>query len=319
MASLPTPITPVTSVTPATPTTTAAPVKTEKPLPFLFHFTAGGIAGTSEILVMYPLDVVKTRFQLQVSGAGGEAYTSIMDCFKKIIKNEGFSRLYRGILPPILVEAPKRAIKFSANEQYSTLFKKIYGKDKMNQSLSIQAGISAGCTEAVVIVPFELVKIRLQDKGNAGKYKGTFDAITKIIKHEGPLALYNGLEATVWRHATWNGGYFGVIFSIRRSLPKAENKQQQLRNNFIAGAIGGTVGTILNTPFDVVKTRIQNDSGAVKKYNWTLPAVKIVAQEEGFGALYKGFVPKVLRLGPGGGILLVVFDQVTTWMKKYLL
>lgn len=24
------------------------------------------------------------------------------------------------------------------------------------------------------------------------------------------------------------------------------------------------------------------------------------------GALYKGFVPKVLRLGPGGGILLVV-------------
>ncbi|RIA87319.1 mitochondrial 2-oxodicarboxylate carrier 1 [Glomus cerebriforme] len=310
------PTAPITPVTPVIPVTTAAP---EKPLPFLFHFTAGGIAGTSEILVMYPLDVVKTRFQLQVSGAGGETYTSIADCFKKIIKNEGFSRLYRGILPPILVEAPKRAIKFSANEQYSTLLKKIYGVDKMNQSLSIQAGISAGCTEAVVIVPFELVKIRLQDKESAGKYNGTFDAITKIIRHEGPFALYNGLEATVWRHATWNGGYFGVIFTIRKSLPKAENKQQQLRNNFIAGAVGGTVGTIINTPFDVVKTRIQNDSGIVKKYNWTLPAVATVAKEEGIKALYKGFVPKVLRLGPGGGILLVVFDQVTKWMKKYLL
>jgi solute carrier family 25 2-oxodicarboxylate transporter 21 len=269
---------------------------------------------------MYPLDVVKTRFQLQVgSGVGEEVYTSIADCFKKIVKNEGFSRLYRGILPPILVEAPKRAIKFSANEQYSNLFKKIYGTDKMNQLLSIQAGISAGCTEAVVIVPFELVKIRLQDKGNAGKYKGTFDALTKIVRNEGPFALFNGLEATVWRHATWNGGYFGVIFSVRRTLPKAENKQQQLRNNFIAGTIGGTVGTILNTPYDVVKTRIQNDSGIVKKYNWTLPAVKTVAQEEGIGALYKGFVPKVLRLGPGGGILLVVFDQVTKLMKKYFL
>ena len=32
----------------------------------------------------------------------------------------------------------------------------------------------------------------------------------------------------------------------------------------------------------------------------------LVAKEEGFEALYKGFVPKVLRLGPGGGILLVV-------------
>jgi len=94
-----------------------------------------------------------------------------------------FSRLYRGILPPILVEAPKRAIKFSANEQYSSLFKKVYGTDRMNQSLSIQAGISAGCTEAVVIVPFELVKIRLQDKGNVSiKYNNNTSKTNHKIK-----------------------------------------------------------------------------------------------------------------------------------------
>ncbi|CAG8599601.1 5733_t:CDS:2 [Paraglomus occultum] len=296
--------------------------KPEKPLPFSYFFLAGGLAGTTEILVMYPLDVVKTRFQLQV-GTGG--YTSIVDCFQKIIKNEGFSRLYRGILPPILVEAPKRAIKFAANEQYSKLFKSIYKTDKMTQKMSIMSGVSAGCTEAFVVVPAELVKIRLQDKANAGKYTGTMDAFLKIVRQEGLFALYNGLEATIWRHATWNGGYFGVIHTIRKALPKAEasilliTKKGTLFNNFVAGAIGGTVGTIINTPFDVVKTRIQGDSGPYKKYNWTLPAVKIVYQEEGFGALYKGFVPKVLRLGPGGGILLVVFDTVTTWMRKHLM
>ena len=32
----------------------------------------------------------------------------MVDCFRKIIKNEGFSRLYRGISAPILMEAPKR-------------------------------------------------------------------------------------------------------------------------------------------------------------------------------------------------------------------
>ncbi|RHZ49580.1 hypothetical protein Glove_519g67 [Diversispora epigaea] len=310
------------------PQTTSAPVlpalatttKPQQSLPFLYQFMAGGIAGVSEILVMYPLDVVKTRFQLQVdSKVGGERYTSVMDCLKKIVKNEGFSRLYRGILPPVLVEAPKRAIKFSANEQYSSLYKKLNGVDKVTQRVSIQAGISAGITEALVIVPFELVKIRLQNKENAGKYSGTMDAISKIIKQESVFALFNGLEATIWRHATWNGGYFGVIFGIKKRLPEAHNKQQQLRNNFIAGAVGGTVGTIINTPFDVVKTRIQNDSGIVKKYNWAIPAIGTVAKEESIKALYKGFVPKVLRLGPGGGILLVVFDQVTTWMRKYML
>lgn len=39
---------------------------------------------------MYPLDVVKTRMQLQVSGAAGEGYKNMIDCFAKIIKNEGY-------------------------------------------------------------------------------------------------------------------------------------------------------------------------------------------------------------------------------------
>ncbi|RBQ76371.1 hypothetical protein VDGD_21308 [Verticillium dahliae] len=33
----------------------------ETPLPFVYQFAAGAIAGVSEILMMYPLDVVKTR------------------------------------------------------------------------------------------------------------------------------------------------------------------------------------------------------------------------------------------------------------------
>jgi solute carrier family 25 2-oxodicarboxylate transporter 21 len=56
-----------------------------------------------------------------------------------------------------------------------------------------------------------------------------------------------------------------------------------LARNFVAGAIGGTFATILNTPFDVVKTRIQNQpNGGVLKYNWTLPGVATVYREEGY-------------------------------------
>jgi solute carrier family 25 2-oxodicarboxylate transporter 21 len=46
----------------------------------------------------------------------------------------------------------------------------------------------------------------------------------------------------------------------------------------------------------------------VPKYNWTYPALATVYREEGMAALYKGFVPKVLRLGPGGGVLLLVVE-----------
>ena len=190
---------------------------------------------------------------------------------------------------------------------------------KMNQQLSILTGASAGATEAFVVVPFELVKIRMQDRASAGKYTGIVDCVVKTVKAEGPLALYNGLESTLWRHILWNAGYFGVIFQVKALMPAATDKSSQIRNDLIAGAAGGTVGTILNTPMDVVKSRIQNSpkiAGSVPKYNWAWPAVGTVMKEEGFGALYKGFLPKVLRLGPGGGILLVVFTGVMDFFKK---
>ena len=107
--------------------------------------------------------------------------------------------------------------------------------------------------------------------------------------------------------------------SSPKLLPKAETKSGKITNDIIAGTIGGTIGTMLNTPFDVVKSRIQNTSkaeGVIRKYNWTVPSVVTVFREEGFGALYKGFLPKVLRLGPGGGILLVVFTGVMDFFRS---
>lgn len=65
------------------------------------------------------------------------------------------------------MEAPKRATKFAANDEWGKVWRNTFGVEKMNQSLSILTGASAGATEAFVVVPFELVKIRLQGKLNA--------------------------------------------------------------------------------------------------------------------------------------------------------
>lgn len=291
-----------------------------RPLPFHYQFFAGAVAGISEILTMYPLDVVKTRIQLQVGSgsASGAEYKGVIDCLTKIVKTEGPATLYRGISAPILMEAPKRATKFAANDSWGAFWKKTFGVDKLNQSLAILNGACAGATESFIVVPFELVKIRLQDKSKAHLYNGPIDVLAKTVKSEGVLALYNGLEATLWRHIIWNAGYFGVIFQIRDLLPEAKDSSQKTFNDLISGMLGGIIGTALNTPFDVVKSRIQSSTvveGQVRKYNWAWPSLGVVLREEGFSALYKGFLPKVLRLGPGGGILLVVYTNVMDYFR----
>ncbi|KAK4686681.1 hypothetical protein P7C73_g3444, partial [Tremellales sp. Uapishka_1] len=286
----------------------AAP-KTAKPvpLPFAYTFAAGAIAGCTELMIMYPLDVVKTRQQL-ATGKGG---VSMIGTFKSIIATEGPSRLYRGILAPFFMEAPKRAVKFAANGWWGNIFTN-GGQKKNTQSLAIMTGCFAGATESVVVTPFELVKIRLQDKTST--FKGPGDVVKHVLKTDGPLGLYQGMEATFWRHWWWNGGYFGCIFSVKALLPKAETKRAELGNNMAAGTVGGFMGTLLNTPFDVAKSRLQ----AKATGEWTYPAVLRIAREEGFSALYKGFAPKVLRLAPGGGVLLLVVEALSTVFRNHL-
>lgn len=286
-----------------------------KPLPFVATFAAGAIAGVSEILTFYPLDVVKTRMQLET----GKSSVGLVGSFKKIIAEEGAGRLYRGLVPPLLLEAPKRAVKFAANDFWGKTYLGLTGESKMTQQLSILTGCSAGATESFVVVPFELVKIKLQDK--ASTFAGPIDVVKQVVKKEGLLGLYVGMESTFWRHLWWNGGFFGSIFQVRALLPKADSPQAQLLNNFISGSVGGFVGTALNTPFDVVKSRIQGTAkvpGVIPKYNWTYPALVTIFREEGPAALYKGFVPKVLRLAPGGGVLLLVVEFTLGVFRKAL-
>lgn len=169
-------------------------------------------------------------------------------------------------------------------------------------------------TEAFVVVPFELIKIRMQDRANAGRYANSMDAVTKVFRQEGPLAFYKGFESTLWRNAVWNATYFGTIHAINTNSPAEgdwkSGKKLMLRN-FMIGALSGALATTFNTPFDVVKSRFQNSVGGAP---WTWPAVIRVFNEEGYRALWKGYAPKVLRLGPGGGILLVVHQSVANWL-----
>jgi solute carrier family 25 2-oxodicarboxylate transporter 21 len=215
-----------------------------------------------------------------------------------------FSKLYRGIASPIMAEAPKRAMKFSMNEQYKKIFTDASGK--LSGLGHVAAGGCAGMTEALVNCPFELVKVRMQARSNAGLYKNTWHAAQSVIQNEGAATLYRGFGSMLWRNGVWNGAYFGIIQQVKRLLPVWPSERGQLATNFTAGTISGLIATMLNTPFDVVKSRIQNTlPGQPRRYTYTLPALATVAREEGFAALYKGFVPKVLRLAPGGGIMLV--------------
>ncbi|XP_018084784.1 solute carrier family 25 (mitochondrial oxoadipate carrier), member 21 L homeolog isoform X2 [Xenopus laevis] len=260
---------------------------------------AGGSAGLVEICLMHPLDVVKTRFQIQRSKSDPTSYKSLGDCFKKIYRSEGLLGFYKGILPPILAETPKRAVKVFAI-----------------------AGLGSGLTEAIVVNPFEVVKVGLQANRNAyAQQPSSFAQARHIIKTQGIglRGINKGLSATLGRHGVFNMVYFGFYFNVKNAVPVNKDATLEFLRKFVIGLASGTLASIINIPFDVAKSRIQGPQPepGVIKYRSCWKTIITVYKEEGFLALYKGLLPKIMRLGPGGAVMLLVYEYSYAWLQKH--
>ncbi|XP_055904782.1 mitochondrial 2-oxodicarboxylate carrier [Eupeodes corollae] len=281
---------------------------------------AGGSAGFVEVCIMQPLDVVKTRMQLQnTKTLSGNQYKGVFDCFGKMYRNEGMLSFWKGILPPVLAETPKRAIKFVCFEQCKPLF--LFGSPTPTPLTFSLAGLTAGLIEAVAVNPFEVVKVAQQaDHSHMKEAPGTWAVTRQIIKKDGFgfRGLNKGVTATMGRNGTFNMVYFGFYHSVRNYVPAFEDQTKEFFRKVAIGFTSGTIACFINIPFDVAKSRIQGPQpqAGVIKYKSTFGSILTVYREEGFRALYKGIVPKIMRLGPGGAIMLLVFEYAYEFLQE---
>nr|CAB3266173.1 mitochondrial 2-oxodicarboxylate carrier [Phallusia mammillata] len=280
---------------------------------------AGGGAGLVEICLMHPLDVVKTRFQLQGNAPGSVHYRSVAHCFTTMYRAEGFLSFYKGILPPILAETPKRAVKFFCFERYQDLFSMGGPKTPLIYSL---AGLCSGLTEGIVCNPFERVKVQLQSERDVKlrDQQSTFSKARQIIRSDGygMMGINRGLTATLGRHGVWNMVYFGVFHSAKKYIPETESNFAKVSYRLSLGLAAGTLASIINIPYDVAKSRIQGPQpvpGQIKYYG-AHKAIYTIFKEEGFLALYKGLVPKLMRLGPSGAIMMMVYETISEFLAE---
>lgn len=113
------------------------------------HFALGSLAGAFGAFMVYPIDLVKTRMQNQRSSRPGERlYNNSIDCAKKVIRNEGFTGLYSGVIPQLIGVAPEKAIKLTVNDIVRGFFTDKDTK-KIWTPYELVAGGTAGACQVV--------------------------------------------------------------------------------------------------------------------------------------------------------------------------
>lgn len=269
-------------------------------------FTKGGLTGFIEAIVCYPTEFVKTQLQLQ--SKTNPEYTGMLDCAKKTVKAHGPMGLYAGALPLILGSSGKQAARWTG---YETALKQVQDENgKCSVPRRMFAGACGGVSEAVLAVtPIETLKTRVTDdmRRGTGKYSGSFDALVKIVKVEGPLGLYMGLVPTIAKQATNQAVRFPVQFYCKQWMTGGDKTlETNPIYNGAAGAIAGAVSVIATMPQDTIKTRMQGEE-AKKLYTGTVDCAMKILKNDGPMFFYSGTWPRMIRVSLDVAITFAIF------------
>jgi len=275
----------------------------------------GFLTGGSMVVMSYPLEYCKTQMQLQ--SKTNPEFTSMVDCFTKTFKNHGVSGLYKGASVRIFGAGAQQMFRWGAYTNISSMFRDEKGKiGVLGNTLS---GLGAGVVEAVfAVTPVETVKTRVNDdmRRGTGNYKGSGDAIVKILKSEGPLGLYRGALPTILKQACNQAVRMPLQLQFFTMISFGdESKKKSPIYNGIAGAMAGVGSVFLTQPQDCVKSRMQGEQAKVL-YKGTLDCAMKMFKNEGITVFFAGSVPRSIQMAANVGLTFAIYPMIGQLLEK---
>uniref|UniRef100_M3XS98 Solute carrier family 25 member 14 n=1 Tax=Mustela putorius furo TaxID=9669 RepID=M3XS98_MUSPF len=280
-------------------------------------FVYGGLASIVAEFGTFPVDLTKTRLQVQGQSIDVRfkeiKYRGMFHALFRIYKEEGVLALYSGIAPALLRQASYGTIKIGIYQSLKRLF--VERLEDETLLINMICGVVSGVISSTIANPTDVLKIRMQAQGSLfqGSMIGSF---IDIYQQEGTRGLWRGALCC---NMTCDRGILlvserllGFYFISKKYIIYIICFRGTVLP-FSSSFTCGLAGALASNPVDVVRTRMMNQRaivGHVDLYKGTLDGILKMWKHEGFFALYKGFWPNWLRLGPWNIIFFITYEQL---------
>lgn len=285
-------------------------------------FIAGGLGACCAVTFTNPLEVVKTRLQLQAELVTRKAespriYKNLPQALRLIGQKEGLKGLQRGLLAAYSYQIVMNGVRFGCYDQ----LKHIISSENNLLSNSI-AGAMSGALAATLGSPLFLIKTRIQTQsrvssiavGTQYPYKGAIDGLATIYKSEGFVGLYRGVNAAALRTAVGSGVQLSVYDFTKSKLLNTKYFEDGPPLYLTTSLIVGFFVCCAMNPLDVVTTRMYAQphdpvTSAPLRYKSLFHCLRATLLAEGPQGLLKGFTAHYLRIGPHTVLTFIFMEQ----------
>ena len=161
---------------------------------------------------VYPLETVKSLLTVERGRYG----VGIWDSLKALVNEQGFSALYRGLVPTLIAMFPYVGVEFCTYETCRSLISS--GGRGMTTLETMSLGALAGMVAQTSCHPLDVVRKRLQLQGIGGRpttFGNMFEGLAGIAKAEGPQGLYKGLKPACLATLPSTGSSYVVYEAVK--------------------------------------------------------------------------------------------------------
>ncbi|KNC87458.1 hypothetical protein SARC_00440 [Sphaeroforma arctica JP610] len=284
------------------------------------NFLYGAASAVSAICIVHPIDVVKTRLQLQGEMASHSAkqYTGITSSLINVAKHEGMAGLYKGLGAACMLQITVTGTRFG----FYNYTKELLGvnKDSPNQHMqNMGLALGAGICGAVAGNPFYAMKTRFQASaggssvavGHQHQVTTLTQEIKRIIVQEGPRGYFRGVTAFIPRVVAFSTGQLTSYDFCKHHLLQ-RGWADDVTTHLTSGSAAAAVGITLMQPFDFLAARIMNQplvNGKPAYYKGVVDCAVKSVKSEGIFVLFKGASANYARMCPYNLLCFVFFEQ----------
>ncbi|KAF8895320.1 mitochondrial carrier [Infundibulicybe gibba] len=260
-------------------------------------FLAGALCATISHGAMTPIDVVKTRIQIDPSFKGH----GFVSGTRLVIAKEGASALLTGFGPTAVGYLVQGGAKFAGYEYWKKRFVQIAGDQesavKYRTAIYLGAASVAEFFADILLTPLEATRIRLVSERNYAT--GLVSGFTRMAKEGGMRQLYAGFLPILCKQIPYAIGQFTVNEFchelVYRNMSESTKRSLSGTSKFgIAlgsGVIAGFAAAVLSHPADTLLSQINKGHGPTGSMAYRLATL---AREAGFKGLFAGLGPRMI-------------------------
>ncbi|XP_066517787.1 solute carrier family 25 member 35 isoform X1 [Hoplias malabaricus] len=290
------------------------------------EFLLSGVAACGACVFTNPLEVVKTRMQLQGElsrrGSYRVMYRNVFQALGCIVRVEGLGGLQRGLGAGMLYQFFMNGVRLGLYALCDSAGLNST-EGRVSAAKSTITGATSGVIGAVISSPIYLVKTHLQSQsssssiavGHQYQHRGALHALVEIHRQHGILGLWRGSSAAVPRVSVGSAAQLTTFSSCREFITDLQVfSEDSWLVPLSAGMVSSVAVVLAMTPFDVVSTRLYNQPvdllGQGQLYRGFMDCFSRTLRTEGLSGLYKGLGASYFRLGPHTILSLLFWDQL---------